>query len=822
MAPKKTTYKKQVSFGTDVKASESESVKSPLKMNTELGGKIKKLSPVTGAAESTDAKEAFERLLKEASVSMFVDDDEDEIPGVSVTGTPLTPMVVPDKASKGAALAEIDNSSDDNSDDDVLPSWSGANNNTQSPVTPTTRLEFTAQDNSPRDVETTTTAKSKSIAASPPLTPAAARSNQVEGEEETESSDPIPAPVPASEPEEQPKKPDTSGNNNNVLKVPSVVVKASAKKIDDKVSAAAASAAAKKVPNEEKSKADKKNKKNNKTKEKEMEKEKGFSAIKASTERVEESPSSTDILKAHLSSIELSASSSASSAAEIDPFSLAAMERHLAGSPSSSEDEEAEKDAPVDESGLYEQDLVEGNKQSLADLMSQIETLKAQVEGVVSDATDTAVSNSPSRKTSGGSGDLLGPPLVIDDSGDEGSEDTVPLGITTTTTTTSTRAGDGSLGPAMLSPPGSPVPDASGPSLMRQVSKLSSGMKASAYYQHSDEEGEGEAEISKLEVEAPSLGDVPPADEQEYGMGKQHRARHHHHHRRDHYLSDEETHHYEEPTETWEEHIEGHAQFAPHLRHDTKLFHTTDIDMEVHAHAHRHASHVEADHSSHGHHQHHHNHHHHHHNDGGQERHQHHSHHSEQQQQSQQEGEYAKSREYGTSGKIATTPTTVYQQLNVPAPTIAVPTVVLAPAPAPASAPAPVVAEAATPVSREAEYSNAMVNDLAGISKASEVLQGYRAHLAALDEEFSKYLVHGHGIGESTSDDENDDESGDNYGNGSVRSSMDREGREQAARDKAARAALELQTFSFDVLEAMVWQKHEELLMNKMLPAEAQ
>ena len=82
--------------------------------------------------------------------------------------------------------------------------------------------------------------------------------------------------------------------------------------------------------------------------------------------------------------------------------------------------------------------------------------------------------------------------------------------------------------------------------------------------------------------------------------------------------------------------------------------------------------------------------------------------------------------------------------------------------------------------------------------------------------------MHGHGIGESNSDDENDDESGDNYGNGNVRSSMDREGREQAARDKAARAALELQTFSFDVLEAMVWQKHEELLMNKMLPAEAQ
>ena len=54
-------------------------INSPLKVSTELGNKIKKLSPVTGASESSDAKEAFERLLKEASMSMFVDDEDCDV-----------------------------------------------------------------------------------------------------------------------------------------------------------------------------------------------------------------------------------------------------------------------------------------------------------------------------------------------------------------------------------------------------------------------------------------------------------------------------------------------------------------------------------------------------------------------------------------------------------------------------------------------------------------------------------------------------------------------------------------------------------------------
>ena len=77
---------KRVSFSEDAKtaSAESELTKSPLKPTSELGGRIKKLSPVTGAAESTDAKEAFERLLQEASISMFVDDDDDvDIVGIS-------------------------------------------------------------------------------------------------------------------------------------------------------------------------------------------------------------------------------------------------------------------------------------------------------------------------------------------------------------------------------------------------------------------------------------------------------------------------------------------------------------------------------------------------------------------------------------------------------------------------------------------------------------------------------------------------------------------------------------------------------------------
>ena len=95
------------------------------------------------------------------------------------------------------------------------------------------------------------------------------------------------------------------------------------------------------------------------------------------------------------------------------------------------------------------------------------------------------------------------------------------------------------------------------------------------------------------------------------------------------------------------------------------------------------------------------------------------------------------------------------------------------------------------------------------------MLQQYRDRLLAAESEFSKYLSGGRGIGES--DDDDDDNGVGNSTAAKASSSQDQE-----ALDRAAKASsLELQTFSYDVLEAQVWQKHEELLLNKMLPAEA-
>ena len=51
-------------------------LKSPLKATTGLGSTIKKLSPVSGAAQTDGAKRAYNRLLQEAAMSMFSNDDE--------------------------------------------------------------------------------------------------------------------------------------------------------------------------------------------------------------------------------------------------------------------------------------------------------------------------------------------------------------------------------------------------------------------------------------------------------------------------------------------------------------------------------------------------------------------------------------------------------------------------------------------------------------------------------------------------------------------------------------------------------------------------
>jgi hypothetical protein len=91
-------------------------------------------------------------------------------------------------------------------------------------------------------------------------------------------------------------------------------------------------------------------------------------------------------------------------------------------------------------------------------------------------------------------------------------------------------------------------------------------------------------------------------------------------------------------------------------------------------------------------------------------------------------------------------------------------------------------------------------DDMAGIMQASVVLQQYRERLREAETEFSKYLTGGRGIGESDEDDDEDD-------NGT---SIARSAEDQEAAERAARAtSLGLQTFSYDVLEARVWQKHE-------------
>ena len=81
MLSKASGGKKSVKFSPEenlakVKVIENEddmlltTTNSPLKANSDLGQRIKKLSPVTGALESQETKLAFERLLKQASESM--------------------------------------------------------------------------------------------------------------------------------------------------------------------------------------------------------------------------------------------------------------------------------------------------------------------------------------------------------------------------------------------------------------------------------------------------------------------------------------------------------------------------------------------------------------------------------------------------------------------------------------------------------------------------------------------------------------------------------------------------------------------------------
>lgn len=85
-----TAGSKKVTFGADTLADEAEeyeALNSPLKASTSLGGTIKKLSPVSGAAKTEAAKTVYNRLLKEASMCMFEGVEENESSREN-TGTP--------------------------------------------------------------------------------------------------------------------------------------------------------------------------------------------------------------------------------------------------------------------------------------------------------------------------------------------------------------------------------------------------------------------------------------------------------------------------------------------------------------------------------------------------------------------------------------------------------------------------------------------------------------------------------------------------------------------------------------------------------------
>jgi hypothetical protein len=80
-----------------------ESLNSPLKARTGLGSTIKKLSPVSGAAQTGDAKKAYDRLLQQAALSMFEDEDADGPNAETVPRAAETPIFYKESATAGHA-----------------------------------------------------------------------------------------------------------------------------------------------------------------------------------------------------------------------------------------------------------------------------------------------------------------------------------------------------------------------------------------------------------------------------------------------------------------------------------------------------------------------------------------------------------------------------------------------------------------------------------------------------------------------------------------------------------------------------------------------
>jgi len=79
---------------------------SPLKATYGLGSTIKKLSPVSGASQTEEAKRAYDRLLQQAAMSMFSNEDgDDENAGIGKENTANTSRATPDFYKVAAVVA---------------------------------------------------------------------------------------------------------------------------------------------------------------------------------------------------------------------------------------------------------------------------------------------------------------------------------------------------------------------------------------------------------------------------------------------------------------------------------------------------------------------------------------------------------------------------------------------------------------------------------------------------------------------------------------------------------------------------------------------
>ena len=90
----------------DISLEEEQFLNSPLKATHGLGSTIKKLSPVSGAKQTEEAKRAYDRLLQQAAMSMFNDEDGDDVNAViGKENTANSSRITPDFYKSAAEIA---------------------------------------------------------------------------------------------------------------------------------------------------------------------------------------------------------------------------------------------------------------------------------------------------------------------------------------------------------------------------------------------------------------------------------------------------------------------------------------------------------------------------------------------------------------------------------------------------------------------------------------------------------------------------------------------------------------------------------------------